>query len=116
MTSGKNLTLNNVLYVPEICKNLVSGSSLNKHGFRMVFESDKVVLSKSGMFVGKGYVSNGLFKLSVMTVKPKTINKTNPAFAYLLDSYNLWYGRLGHVNYGSLKRLINLSHILFDHS
>ena len=54
MTSGKQLTLNNVLYVPEIRKNLVSGSLLNKHGFRMVFESDKVILSKSGMYVGKG--------------------------------------------------------------
>ncbi|KAL2457225.1 CCHC-type domain-containing protein [Abeliophyllum distichum] len=54
MTSGKELTLNNVIYVLEIRKNLVSSSLLNKHGFRMVFESDKV-LSKSRMFVGKGY-------------------------------------------------------------
>ena len=77
----------------------------------MVFESDKVILSKSGMFVGKGCVSNGLFKLSVMTVKPKNINKTNPSFAYFLESSNLWHGRHGHANYGSLKRLINLSHI-----
>ncbi|KAH9727083.1 CCHC-type domain-containing protein [Citrus sinensis] len=46
MTSGKELTVNDVLYVPEIWKNLVSGSLLNKHGFRMVFESDRVVLSK----------------------------------------------------------------------
>ena len=59
MTSRKNLTLNNVLYVTEIRKNLVYGSLLNKHGFRMVFEADKVVVSKPGMFVGKGYVSNG---------------------------------------------------------
>ena len=36
MTSGKELTLNNVLYVRKICKNLVSGSLLSKHGFRMV--------------------------------------------------------------------------------
>ncbi|XP_075475893.1 uncharacterized protein LOC142514930 [Primulina tabacum] len=70
MTSGKELTLNNVLYVPDIRKNLVSGSLLNKHGFRIVFESDKVVLSKNGMFVGKGYVCNGLFKLNVMAVNP----------------------------------------------
>ncbi|RVW85618.1 Retrovirus-related Pol polyprotein from transposon TNT 1-94 [Vitis vinifera] len=53
-TSGKELTLTNVLYVPEIRKNLVSGSLLNNHGFRLVFESNKVVLSKSGMYVGKG--------------------------------------------------------------
>ena len=69
MTSGKNLTLNNVLYVLEIRKNLVSGLLLKKHGFRMVFEVDKVVVSKLGMFMGKGYVSNGFFKLNVMIVK-----------------------------------------------
>ena len=44
MTSGKELTLTNVLYVPEIRKNLVSGSLLNSHGFWLVFESDKFVL------------------------------------------------------------------------
>ena len=55
----------------------------------MVFEFNKVVLSKLGMFVGKGYVSNGLFKLNVMTIKPKIINKTNPSFGYLLESSNL---------------------------
>ena len=109
MTSGKQLTLNNVMYVPEISKNLVSGSLLNKHGFRMIFESDKVILSKSGMYVGNGYVSNGLFKLNVMTI----INKNNQSSVYLLESFNLWHGRLGHVNYDTLRRLINLDHIPF---
>ena len=45
MTSGKEFTLNNILYVLEIHKNLVSSSLLNKHGFRMVFEANKMVLS-----------------------------------------------------------------------
>ena len=38
MTLGKELTLTNVLYVPEIRKNLVSSSLLNSHGFRLVFQ------------------------------------------------------------------------------
>ena len=38
MTFRKELTLTNVLYVPELRKNLVSGSLLNSHGFRLVFE------------------------------------------------------------------------------
>ena len=37
MTYGKEMTLTNVLYVPEIRKNLVSGSLLNSHGFWLVF-------------------------------------------------------------------------------
>ncbi|XP_073057013.1 uncharacterized protein [Primulina eburnea] len=47
MTSGKELTLNNVLYVPDIRKNLVSGSLLNKHGFRIDEAIDKFVQYKS---------------------------------------------------------------------
>ncbi|KAL6141646.1 hypothetical protein ACLB2K_059934 [Fragaria x ananassa] len=36
MTSGKELTLNNVLYVPDIRKNFISGALLNTHGGRRV--------------------------------------------------------------------------------
>ncbi|GJR22372.1 hypothetical protein Tco_0970899 [Tanacetum coccineum] len=76
MTSEKELKLTNVLYVPEIRKNLVSGWLLNKFGFRLVFESDKFVLSKNQMYVGKGYAVNAMFKLNVMVVK-NDINKMN---------------------------------------
>ena len=48
ITSGKELTLNNVLHVPDIRKNLVSRSLLSKNEFRLVFESDKFVLTKNG--------------------------------------------------------------------
>ncbi|KAK1423986.1 hypothetical protein QVD17_19297 [Tagetes erecta] len=109
MTSGKELTLTNVLYVPEIRKNLVSGWLLNKFGFKLVFESDKVVLTKSGVYVGKGYALNGMFKLNVMVVGE--MNKTGTSSAYMLESSNMWHGRLGHVNFNSIRRLINLNYI-----
>ncbi|GKD70691.1 hypothetical protein Tco_1324781, partial [Tanacetum coccineum] len=60
MTSRKELKLKNVLFVLEVRKNLVSGWLLNKFGFRLVFESDKFLLTKSGMFVGKDYAFNGV--------------------------------------------------------
>ncbi|GJV53310.1 pol polyprotein [Tanacetum coccineum] len=101
MTSGredeKELKLTNVLYVLEIRKNLVSGWLLNKFGFRLVFESDKFVLSKNQMYVGRGYAMNGMFKLNVMVVKNE-INKMNSS-AYLIESSNVWHGRLGHYCY-----------------
>ena len=65
MTSGKKLTLNDVLHVPDIRKNLVSCSLLSKNGFKLGFESDKFVLTKNGVYVGKGYMSNGLFKINI---------------------------------------------------
>ena len=110
MTSGKELTLNDVFHVPEIRKNLVSGSLLSKKGFKLVFVSDNFILSKNGMYVGKGYMGNGLFKMNVMTVVPpiKNINKNSMSSAYMLESSNVWHGRLGHVNYDTLRRLINM--------
>ena len=68
MTPIKELTLENVLYVPEIHQNLVFGSMLNSHGFRMLFQSGKFVLSNSRMYVGKGYMSDGMWKLNLMTI------------------------------------------------
>ena len=52
MTSGKVLTLNNVLHVPTIRKNLVSAALLVKNGFKCVLVSDKAVISKNEMFIG----------------------------------------------------------------
>ena len=95
-TSGHVVTLTNVLYVPNVRRNLVSGSLLNKFGFRLVFKRDKFILSKGEIFVGKGYYSNEMFKLNVMP-----INKINDNdVAYLIVSLScLWHQRLGHVNY-----------------
>ena len=97
MTFGKELTLTNVLYVLEILKNLVSGSLLKSHGFRLVFKPDKFFLSKDGTYVGKGYMSGGMWKLNVMTTSKSDMNKASTS-TYILESSNLWHGRLGHVN------------------
>ena len=107
MTSGKELTLNDVLHVPEIRKNLVTGSLLSKKGFRLVFEFEKIVLTKSGIYVGKGYMSNGLFKMNVMTIVSDFNNK-NTSSAYMLESSNIWHGRLRHANFDTLCKLMNL--------
>lgn len=65
MTSGKKLTLNDVLHVPDIRKNLVSCLLLSKKCFKLVIESDKFVLTKNGMYVEKVYISNGIFKINI---------------------------------------------------
>ncbi|GJZ03994.1 hypothetical protein Tco_0537269 [Tanacetum coccineum] len=41
-----------------------------------------------------GYAVNGMFKLNVMVVK-NDINKMNSS-TYLIESSNVWHGRLGH--------------------
>ena len=104
-TSGKIVTLVDVLHVPDIRKNLVSSPLLSKKGFKLMFEYDKFVLTKGGMYVGKGYLVDGLFKLNVMVTNDKNKDKVS---AYMVDSYNLWHSRLGHVNSISLHRIVHL--------
>ena len=74
----KILVLIDVYHVPAVRKNLVSSSLLNKSGFKLVFESNKFILSKGGTFVGKGYIYEGMFKLN--------INNMNVSSAYMVDS------------------------------
>ena len=68
MTSDKVLTLNSVLHVPTIWKDTVSTTLLIKNGFKCVLVSDKSVIRKNEMFIGKSYLNEGLFKLNVMVV------------------------------------------------
>ena len=103
-TSGKTVGLNDVLHVPDIRKNLISGSVLSKKGFKMVFESDKMVLSKAGIYIGRGYLCDGLFKENVAVIgnnnmySDNAMNKTE--VSYLVDyEILLWHDRLGHINF-----------------
>ena len=51
-----------------------------------------------------------MWKLNVMTIIKSNMNKASTS-TYMLESSNLWHSRLGHVNYDTLRRLINLNHI-----
>ncbi|GJY96327.1 zinc finger, CCHC-type containing protein [Tanacetum coccineum] len=66
---GKYITLFNVLYVPKLCKNFISGPVLNKCGY-------KQVLNKVPDDSGSAYMSSSTVVISL-----------------------LWHARLGHVYY-----------------
>ncbi|XP_072066897.1 uncharacterized protein [Arachis hypogaea] len=90
-TSGRVLTLTDVYYVPEVRKNLVFVPLLNKYAFKSVFEGGKFILSKGGVFVGKGYLCENMFKLNIVN----TINNNNVS-VYIAESFDLWHNRLRH--------------------
>ena len=58
-------------------------------------------MTRNGHFVGKGYCSQGLFILNVLEI----MNENASTFsAYMIDSCDLWHGRLGHVSFYTLKK------------
>ena len=101
ISSCKMLILTNVFLVPDIKKNLVSTNLLCKSGVKALHESDKLILSQDGVFVGKRYVTDGMYKLSI-------INKEVSNCSYIIDSSYLWHARLGHLNFKYLKFMSNM--------
>jgi hypothetical protein len=71
---SKDCTIEERATCPPIKKNLVSGSLLYRHGYKLVFESNKCILSKYEIFIRKGYDSGGLFHLSLHDVCNKFVN------------------------------------------
>jgi hypothetical protein len=109
-TSGKVLTLENVHYAPEVRKNLISADLLSRNGFKIVIESGIVTVTKGKIFVGKGFATGGMFKMS--------INEATTS-VYMVDSYFLWHSRLGHINSRCIHNMNNYGllpcHVRIEH-
>ena len=100
-TSGKIVQLRNVQHVPTMNKNLVSGSLLCRDGFKFVLESNKVVVSKFGQFIGKGYECGGLLHFSLSDFSNKSVNHICDG---VNDDTSVWHSRLCHINFGLMSR------------
>ncbi|GJW13976.1 zinc finger, CCHC-type containing protein [Tanacetum coccineum] len=98
-SSGKIISLLNVLHVSNIRKNLVSSSILNNCGYKQVIESNKFVLSKHGVFIGFGYLSNQMFWLNIIN---DNIGSTFMSTSKLNDSM-IWHAKLGHVHFKRIQ-------------
>jgi hypothetical protein len=66
-------------------KNLVSGSQLCRDGYRLVFVSNKCILSKYGTFVGKDYDNEDLFRLFLHDTCNKSMNNV------VSNESNIWH-------------------------
>nr|GEX68191.1 zinc finger, CCHC-type [Tanacetum cinerariifolium] len=103
-SSGRSITLYNVLYVPKLHKNLISDPVLNKCGYKQVYESNKYILSESSVFIGFGYYNNGLFMLNLNKVLDDS-GSVYTSSSNVVD-FSLWHACLGHVHY---KRMLKMS-------
>ena len=74
MTSRKVLTFQGVLHVSTLRKNLISESLLLRAGYRIVKKSNNLVISNSNIFIGKGFICDGLFRLNVINSSDNKIS------------------------------------------
>jgi len=113
LSLGNFLVLDGVYHIFDIRKNLISTSLLVQQGYKVVFESNRVVVMRHGVFIGKGYICDGLFKLSLMSLSIDKISSIS-SFVANVECSNMWDARLGHVNLNSIKRMMSLNLIPKD--
>lgn len=60
--------LKNVMYIPDLCANLISVPAITEHGRKVIFTSDIVVVEKDNeeVFCGKKK-ENGLYEIRLNT-------------------------------------------------
>ena len=105
------LSMRRVHHVPYIRRNIISGSCLVKNGFEISLKCNKVVLTHTGVFFGKGYLSDGLFLINVEPVLGNFIDDNVSPSVNCVESSDLWHSRLGYLNFGALKNMMNLEQI-----
>ena len=54
------LILEDCLYVPNVCRNLISATYLGRHGYCVILK-DNVVIKKDKVFICSGIIVNGLY-------------------------------------------------------
>nr|GEW64523.1 zinc finger, CCHC-type [Tanacetum cinerariifolium] len=69
-----------------------------------VYESDKYILSKCGVFLGFGYYNNGMFMLNLNKV-PDDSDSVYMSFSSTVVNTSLWHARLEYVHY---KRMLEM--------
>ena len=66
----------------------------------------KFVISKSNVLFEKDFVCDGLFRLNAIN---SSDNRISISVALNIESCDIWHGRLGYVNFDSIKKMINLN-------
>jgi hypothetical protein len=90
--------LYNVLYVPEIAKDLVSVSAMTQKGAEVLFKNDKCYARKSGKTMNFGHLIRS--NLYAVNTKPDYANVASSK-----ASLEVWHCRYGHINYKNINTL-----------
>ena len=99
---------------PSIRCNILSGFVLVREDFQLDCKCNKVVIShlSSDCFYGKDYLYDveNLFKHRIEYNNTRNVNvSSSHSVAFSIKSSDMWHGRLGHANFDSLKRMMNLN-------
>ena len=96
----QNLSLQEVLYLPELEKNLLSVHAMVRRGATVTFKDDKCKISRNSKILAMGEIQGKLYTLKIAK-EHVNIAKQQPE----TDHY-LWHCRFGHLGMNNVNKLI----------
>lgn len=97
-------TIRDILYVPNLCANLISVNQLNRQGNSVLFEAGNChIMSKDGELVATAKQEGNMYELNI---QEKSFAFVSCEQEDMKDAY-LWHRRLGHLSLSSMKFLKN---------
>lgn len=112
---GRQITLNNVLYVPNLRKNLISGYKLDKGGAKFIGGNNRIEVVENGETVFTAIESDGLYvvefnsckfntkssnltKIKKLSRKVKSKNTKRKKVSFASENIDIWHKRFAHIN------------------
>ena len=97
------LTMNNVLHVPEMSCNLMSVRQITDHGFSVTFKDQVCKVSNNqGRLIAKGIKQGNLYILEGKTDRSDVLGEAHVA---MITTRELWHNRLAHIGDAALDKL-----------
>jgi len=102
--SGDQWLLHDIYYVPKLKSNLISLGQLTEIGHRIVMDDDEIVVTEKNphrLIMRVQRAVNRTYKIELAPVNPICM------LTSIGDEAWLWHGRLGHVNFQAMKKLVD---------
>jgi hypothetical protein len=101
LQSGNVFHIDEIIYVPSLKKNLISFAVLENKGYSIAFTKGNAL-----MWPSNGYLSSTMTIGTRESGVYKIIGQVVQALAHeMINPYELWHIRLGHINYNALLGL-----------
>ena len=97
----QKLALQEVLYLPELERNLLSLHAMVKRGATLIFKEDKREISRNSRILDAGEIEGKLYTLKIAKEHANIAKKQPDTNLYL------WHCRFGHLGMNSVSTFIN---------
>ncbi|KAL0546565.1 hypothetical protein IC582_016476 [Cucumis melo] len=110
--NDRYIVLKNVLYAPQMKRNLISISCMLEHMYRISFEINEAFIFRKGIHICSAILENNLYKLRptranfVLNTEIFRTTETHNKRQKVSSNAFLWHLRLGHINLNRIGRLV----------